>query len=83
MISRTLIKTTFSAYIFSFFSISASDVSDVTTAGQVVSPRYIMVHHGFLCREVSGARKEKSVKQTKSRSSLLVAVQVDVNSKLN
>ena len=42
---------------FLFLSFTASDGSDGTTAGRVVSLRSIMVHRGFISKEVRCARK--------------------------
>ena len=65
-----------------FYSFTASDGSEGTTAGHVVSPRSIMVHHGFRCKEARHARKKYLLRQT-SHSSLLVARHGDVSRKIN
>ena len=56
MTSPTLLKTTFSMHHV-FYSFTASDGSEGTTAGHVVSPHSIMVHHGFRSEDVRHARK--------------------------
>ena len=81
MIGWTLLKTTFCVHRFFFYSFTASDGSEGTTAGCVVSLRSIMVHHGFRSKEVRHAIK-LSITPT-SHSSLLVASQGDVSCKLN
>ena len=52
MIGPTLLKTTFSVYHFFFYSFTAFDGSERTTAGHVVSPGIAIVHHGFRSKEV-------------------------------
>ena len=42
----------------SFYSFTASDGSDGTTAGRVVSPRSIMVHHGLRNKKTRRAIKQ-------------------------
>ena len=55
-----------------------------STAGRVVSPCSIMMHHGIRSIEARRARRQKyRSRQTTSHSSLLVARQVDVYRKLN
>ena len=49
--------TTFSAYRI-FYSITVSDGSEGTIAGRVVSPRFIMVHHGVRSKEMRRAKKQ-------------------------
>ena len=61
MVGPTLSDTTFSAHRFFFYCFTASDGSDGTTVGRVVSPRSIMVHHGFGSKEVWHARKQNIV----------------------
>ena len=69
---------------FFSYSFTVSDGSVETTAGRVVSPCSIMVHHGFRSKEARRARKQKyRSRQTTSHSSLLVARQSDVPRKLN
>ena len=69
---------------FFFYSFTASDDSEESTAGRVVAPCTIMVHHGFRSTEARCARKQKyRLLQTTSHSSLLVARQGDVSRKLN
>ena len=76
-------RTTFCVFRF-FYSFTASDGSEGSTAGRVVSPCSIMMHHGFRSNEVRCARKQKyRLRQTTSHSSLLVAHQGDVSRKLN
>ena len=60
VISPTLLKTTVCPHSFFFHSITASDGSEGTTAGRVVSPRSIMVHHGLRSKEVRCARKQNN-----------------------
>ena len=65
-------------------SFTASDGSEESTAGRVVSPCSIMMHHGLRSEEARRARKQKyRLRQTTSHSSLLVARQGDVSRKLN
>ena len=45
-----------------FYSFTASDGSEESTAGRVVSPCSIMVHHGFRSRE---ARRAKNIDYAK------------------
>ena len=67
-----------------FYSFTASDGSEGSTAGRVVSPCSIMMHHGFRSKEARCARKQRyQLRQTTSHSSLLVARQGDVSRKLN
>ena len=74
-------KTKFCVLRF-FYSITASDGSEGSTAGRVVSPCSIMMHHGFSSKEA--ARKQRyRLRQTTSHSSLLVARQGDVSRKLH
>ena len=47
VIGLTLLKTTLCAHHFFFYSFTASDGSEGTTAGYVVSPHFMMVHRGF------------------------------------
>ena len=69
---------------FFFYFLTASDGSEESSAGRVVSPCSIMVHHGFRSIEARHARKQKyRLRQTTSHSSLLVARQGDVDRKLN
>ena len=66
------------------YSFTASDGTEESTAGRVVSPCSIMVHHGFRSRGMRHARKQKyPLRQATSLSSLLVASQGDVSRKLN
>ena len=66
------------------YSFTSSDGQEESTAGRVVSPCSIMVHHGFRSKEVRRARKQKyQLGQTTSHSSLLVTSQGDVFRKLN
>ena len=77
-------NTTFCVLCFFFYSFTASDRSEESTAGRVVSPCAIMVHHGFINKEARRARKQKyRLRQTTSLSSLLVARQCDVSRKLD
>ena len=67
-----------------FYSFTASDGSEEFTAGRVVSPCSITMHHGFRSNEVRRERKQKyRIRQTTSHSSLLVARQGDASRKLN
>ena len=76
-------KTTFCVLRFSN-SFAASDGSEESTAGCVVAPCSIMMHHCFRSKEVRRARKQKyRLRQTTSHSSLLVARQGDVSRKLS
>ena len=69
---------------FFSYSFTASDGSEESTAGRVVSPCSIMMHHGLRSKEARRARKKKCrLSQTASHSSLLVARQGDVCRKLN
>ena len=69
---------------FFSYSFTVSDGSVETTAGRVVSPCSIMVHHGFRSKEVRRTRKQEyRSRETTSHSSLLVARQSDVPRKLN
>ena len=69
---------------FFSYSITASDGSEESTAGRVVSPCSIMVHHGFRNIEARRARKQKyRSRLTTSHSSLLVARQGDISRELN
>ena len=69
---------------FFSYSITASDGSEESTAGRVISPSSIMMHHGFRSQEPRRAREQKyRLRQTTSNSSLLVARQGDVSRKLN
>ena len=52
-------QTAFCALHFFFYSFTASDASEGTTAGCVASPRTIMVCHGFRSNETRRARKQK------------------------
>ena len=64
--------------------VTASHGLEVATAGCVVSPRSIMVHHGFRSKDMKHTRKQDiPLCQTTSHSSLLVARQGDVSRKLN
>ena len=54
VISPTLLKTSFCVHGFFFYSFTASDGSEGTTAGRVVSLRSMMVHHG--CRSIEAKR---------------------------
>ena len=63
---------------------TASDGSEGSTAGRVVSHCSIMMHHGFRSKEARRARKPRyRLRQATSHSSLLVARQGDVSRKLN
>ena len=76
-------KTTFCVFRF-FYPFTASDGSEESTAGRVVSPCSIMMHHGFGSNEARRAKKQKyRLRQTTSHSSLLVARQGDVSRKPN
>ena len=67
-----------------FYSFTASDGSERSTAGRVVSPCSIMMHHGIRSKEARRARKQRyQLRQTTSHYSLLVARQGDVSRKLN
>ena len=44
-------KTTFCVIRFFSYSFTASDGSEESTAGRVISPCSIMVHHGFRSKE--------------------------------
>ena len=69
---------------FFFYSFTASDGSEESTTGRVVSPCSIMVHRGLRSIEARRARKQKyRLRQTTSHSSQLVARQGDVSRKLN
>ena len=69
---------------FFSYTFTASDGSEDSTAGRVVSPCSIMMHHGFRSGEARRGRKHKFLlRQTISHSSLLVARQGDVSRKLN
>ena len=77
-------KTTFCVLRFFSYSLAASDGSEESTAGRVVSPCSIMVHHGLISIEARRARKQKYLLcQTTSHSSLLVASQCEVSHKLS
>ena len=82
MLSRdrfNIVRTTFCVHRF-FYSFTASDGSEGTTAGCVVA--LSLVDHGFRSKEV--CKKTKFLlHQTSSHSSLLVACQSDVSRKLN
>ena len=76
-------KSTFCVLRFFSYSFTASDGSEETTAGRVVSCS-IMMYHGLGCKAVRRARKQKHpLRQTTSHSSLLLARQGDVSRKLN
>ena len=64
------------------YSFTASDGSEESTIGRVVSPCSIMVHHGFTSKETRRARKQKYRLRQTSHSSVLVARQGDPFSKL-
>ena len=67
-----------------FYSFTASDGSEGSTAGRVASPCSIMMHHGFRSKEARRAGKQGyRLCQTTSHSSLLFARQGDVSRKLN
>ena len=67
-----------------FYSFTASDGSEGTTASRVVSTCSIMVHHGYRSKEARRARRQiYRLRQTTSHTSLLVADQGDVSRKLN
>ena len=69
---------------FFSYSFTASDGSEESTAGRVVSPCSIMMHHGLRSKEARRARKQKyRLRQTTSHSSLLVAREGDVSRKHN
>ena len=75
---------TFCVLRFFSYSFTASDGSEESTAGRVVAPCSIMVHHGFRSNQARRAIKQKyRLRQTTSHSSLLVARQGDVSRKLN
>ena len=77
-------KTTFCVLRFFSYSFTASDGSEESNAGRVVSPCSIMVHHGFRSEEARRARKQEyRLRQTTSHSSQLVARQGDASRKLN
>ena len=76
-------KTTFCVLRF-FYSFIASDGSEESIAGRVVSPCSIILHHGHRSKEARRARKQKyRLRQITSHSSLLVACQDDISRKLN
>ena len=52
-------KTTLCVLRFFSYSFTAHDGSEESTAGRVVSPCSIMMHHGFRSKEASRARKQK------------------------
>ena len=67
-----------------FYSFSASDGSEATTEGRVISPRPNMVQHGFKSKESSRAGKLNiDYPKTTSQFSLLVARQGDAYRNLN
>ena len=67
-----------------FNSFTASNGSEGSTAGRLVSPCSIIMHHGFRSKEARRARKQGyRLHLTTSHSSLLVARQGDVSRKLN
>ena len=69
---------------FFSYSFTASDGSEESTAGRVVSPCSIMMHHGFRSIEARRARKQKyRLRQTTSHSSMFVARQGDISRKIN
>ena len=68
---------------FFSYSFTASDGSEGSIAGRVVSPRSIMMHYGFRSKEARRARKQRYRSRQTSHSSLLVARQGDVSRKLN
>ena len=57
VIGWTLLKIMFCVHRF-FYSFTASDGSEGTTTGRVVSPCSIMMHHGFRGKKVRRAGKE-------------------------
>ena len=70
--------------MFFSYSLTASDGSEESTAGRVVSLCSIMMHHGFRSKEARRARKQQyRLLKTTSHSSLLVTRQGDVSRKLN
>ena len=82
VIGRTLLNIAFCANHIFFVFFHCSDRSEGTTVDRVVSPRPIMVHHGFRSKE-ERCKKRIIFRQRTSHSSLLVACQDDVSSKLN
>ena len=58
MISQTLLRTTYCVLCFFFYSFTASNGSEGTTAGCVVSPRSIVVHRSFRSKEARHAIKQ-------------------------
>ena len=69
---------------FFSYSFTASDGSDESTAGRVVSPYYVMMCHGFRSKEARRARKLRyRLRQKTSHSSLLVARQGDISRRIN
>ena len=69
---------------FFSYSFTASDGSEESTEGHVVSLCSIMMHHGFRSEEARRARKQRyRLRQTTSHSSLVVARDGDVSRKLN
>ena len=80
-ICPALLKTTFCAHLFFYYSFTVFDGTEATTAGRVVSPRSIMMYHDF--RGEACKKTKYRIRQTTSHSSLLVARQGDVFRKLN
>ena len=77
-------NTTFCVLRFLSHCFTASDGSEESTAGRVVSRCSIMVHHGFRSKEARRAEKQKCrLRQTTIHSSLLAVSQGDVSGKLN
>ena len=69
---------------FFSYSFTASDGSEESTAGRVVSPCSIMMHHGFRSKEARRAGKQKyRSHQTTSHSPLLIARQGDVSKRFS
>ena len=60
VIGPKLSKNTFCEHRLIFYSFTASIGSDETTAGRVVSPCSIMMHHGFRSKDARRARKQNA-----------------------
>ena len=73
VIGSTLLRTTFCLHRLFFYSFTASDDSEGTTASRVVPRRSIMMRHGFRSKEVRHAKKIRLRLRT-SHSSPFVAL---------